>query len=79
MLSFRRTYGDTLMEQWYELEQIAHSIRLTEDSNALIWKYTSSGLYSSSSLYAIINYRGVFPTAVWSLIVVHASTVASDS
>jgi hypothetical protein len=36
----------------------------------LIWKYESNGVYSSKSLYAIINFRGVQPIylpAVWDL------------
>lgn len=36
----------------------------------MIWQFTSSGKYSSQSLYKIINFRGIKPvhvSAVWSL------------
>ena len=47
------------MEKWYALEAIAQSISVTSESDSLIWSYNSSGVYSSSSLYAITNIRGV--------------------
>lgn len=69
-LSFRRTFTPALIEQWYELEQILLGTTLSTEQDALIWKYNTSGVYSSSSLYNIINFRGIVPTfipAVWSL------------
>jgi hypothetical protein len=38
----------------------------------LVWQFQSSGIYSSQSLYAIINFRGVKPVylpSVWKIIV----------
>lgn len=58
------------MEQWYALEQIVHSTVLTDDIDAVIRKYNTSGVYSTSSLYKIINFRGILPIyvpAIWSL------------
>ena len=50
-----------MMEKWYELVEV----------DSLIWQLENVGQYStSSSLYSIINFRGVQPvfiTAVWKL------------
>lgn len=70
MLTFRRNFPPALMQKWQELEEIAFSITLSDECDSLIWKYESSGVYSSSSLYAIINFGGVMPIyipAVWNL------------
>jgi hypothetical protein len=67
---FRRTFTEDMMAQWYELLEIAKTISFSQDEDQLIWQYNSSGVYSSSSLYAIINFRGVKPIylpAVWKL------------
>lgn len=40
------------------------------EEDTLIWQYESKGIYSSKSLYAIINFRGVQPVflpAVWNI------------
>jgi hypothetical protein len=58
------------MQQWYDLESIAGSIIYTTYIDALIWQYASGGIYSSSFLYAIINFGGLTPIyipAVWNL------------
>jgi hypothetical protein len=34
---------------------------LSDESGALVWCYESSGVYSSHSFYAIVNFRGVRP------------------
>jgi hypothetical protein len=60
------------MEQWYALEAIAKSICLSDETDSLIWQYNSSGVYSASSLYAIINYRGITPIfipVVWKIVI----------
>ena len=49
-LSFRRNFSDILMEQWFQLEEIAKSITFTAELNALIWQLDNKGKYSSSSL-----------------------------
>jgi hypothetical protein len=46
------------MNQWYELLEIASPISFSQDEDQLIWQYNSSGVYSSGSLYAIINSGG---------------------
>lgn len=56
-ITFRRSVTPQMMEKWYELVEIAKSI-------------TFSGVYSTSSLYSVINFWGVQPVhipAVWKL------------
>jgi hypothetical protein len=60
-MTFRRNFSSTLMQQWYDLESIATSIIFTTDIDDLLWQYESGGVYSSSSLYAVINFGGVTP------------------
>ena len=60
------------MESWYELEQILLGVVFTESDDALIWQHENKGVYSTSSLYSIINFRGVIPVfipSIWSLLV----------
>lgn len=35
--TFQRTFSDRLMSQWFDLENIARSIRLEYQYNSLIW------------------------------------------
>jgi hypothetical protein len=71
-LTFRRIFSDRLMEQWYKLEQIYTRISFSSECDSLIWTYTASGTYTSSSLYKIITFRGITPLyipSIWSLMV----------
>jgi hypothetical protein len=56
--TFRRTFTDELMAQWLEILEIAKEINFNDSPDQLIWKYESNGVYSSKSLYAIVNFRG---------------------
>jgi hypothetical protein len=47
------------MDLWLELVQIAESIRFSDEPDAFIWKYNSSGRYSVQSLYGIVNDTGL--------------------
>jgi hypothetical protein len=49
------------MAQWLEILEIAREINFNDSPDQLIWKYESIGVYSSKSLYAIVNFRGVQP------------------
>jgi hypothetical protein len=56
------------MQRWYDLRSIAESLHLSVEEDAVIWKFDSKGVYSVSSLYAIVNFRGIMPVhipAVW--------------
>jgi hypothetical protein len=38
-----------IMQQWYELKQIANSVSFVEEDDSIIWQYNSSGKYSVQS------------------------------
>ena len=68
--SFRRSVSPSLMNMWYEILAIAGSIVFSTDPDAIVWKFTSNGIYSVQSLYAVVNFRGVkpiHPPAIWEL------------
>jgi hypothetical protein len=50
-----------MMVQWQELLAIAETIVLNSDEDQLIRSYETNGLYSSKSMYALVNFRGVTP------------------
>jgi hypothetical protein len=55
-----------MMEMYPVVEQVS----LNDDSDALIWCYEKSGVYSSHSCYSVISYRGVKPVyipSIWSV------------
>lgn len=58
-ITFRRCVDERLLHQWLDLLSIARSIILVDEDDALIWKLISNGEYTSSSLYAVVNFRGV--------------------
>jgi hypothetical protein len=69
-LSFRRCFDDKLLMQWGELKAIVQQLQLTDEPDQMVWKLSSTGVYSSQSLYAVVNFRGikqVFVPAVWKL------------
>jgi hypothetical protein len=37
---------------------VVENVRLTEESDALIWCYNKTGIYSTQFFYNIINYKG---------------------
>lgn len=68
--TFRRGVDNRQMNLWLEIVQLASTITFSNDEDALIWRFTSNGVYSSQSLYKIINFRGILPVyvpAVWNL------------
>lgn len=69
-LNFRRNFDEKMLESWFELEEITKSINYKPGGDALVWVYNSNGVYSTQSLYTIINFRGVQPVfvpAVWKI------------
>ena len=62
--------GHRLMRQWLEVVQIASTIDLSDDEDAMIWQFSSSGTYSSQPLYKLIAFRGITPVyvpSIWDL------------
>ena len=69
-LTFRRNFSTALMEQWFHMMEVVRSVVFTEENDALIWQLENKGKYSTSSLYHVINFRGVqpiYPLVVWAL------------
>lgn len=69
-LTFRRSVDQNFLLRWYDLVHIAESIQLSNEEDSLVWKFESKGIYSVSSMYAIVNFRGITPTyvpSVWKI------------
>jgi hypothetical protein len=68
--TFRRTFCEEIMVQWQELLVIVNTVNFSEDEDQLIWQYETNGVYSSRSMYSLVNFRGVQPVflpPVWKL------------
>jgi hypothetical protein len=68
--TFRITVDRRLFDLWKEVLGIASSLKLSSEEDEPVWQYNSSGIYSSQSLYRVINCRGimhVFILVVWKL------------
>ena len=55
---------------WLEVVQLASTISFSDEEDSLIWQFNSHGVFSSQSLYKVINFRGISPVfvpAVWAL------------
>jgi hypothetical protein len=55
---------------WEELLSIASTICLSHEEDEMAWQFHSSGVYSSHSLYRVINFRCMMPVylhVVWKL------------
>jgi hypothetical protein len=66
----RRTVSENLYRVWQEVVQIASTINFSSEEDALVRKFTSNGIYTSQTLYKIINFRGikpVFSSSIWDL------------
>jgi len=70
MLTFRRTVSEQGMNLWWELVNLMSEVTLSEEEDQIIWAYSSSRKYSVQSLYAVVNFRGIFPvfvSSIWKL------------
>jgi hypothetical protein len=70
--TFRRTVDRRVLNLWYKLQEIASSIKFSEEPDSIVWKFNSNGRYSVKSLYAVVNDRGVrhiFSPVMWKIIV----------
>ena len=52
------------MNMWYDLLSIAETINLHDETDQIMWSFSSTGKFSVQSLYAVINHRGVTPVFV---------------
>jgi hypothetical protein len=57
--TFRRCVDRRLLLMWKELVGLVFKIESIDEEDALVWQFQSSGIYSSQSLYVVINFRGV--------------------
>jgi hypothetical protein len=62
-ITFRRCFDHHLMLQWFEILQIAQTLHLSSESDALVWKFEPSGVFSVKSMYAMIIFRGIVPVS----------------
>jgi hypothetical protein len=44
-----------MMVQWQEHLVIANTIIFSDDEDQLIWRYETNGVYSSSTMYNLVN------------------------
>ena len=65
--SFRRNVSEALYKSWLEVVELMSTIQLIDEEDEMVWQFSTSGIYSSQSLYKVINFRGIKP--------VHVSTV----
>jgi hypothetical protein len=59
-----------MMRTWEEIVQLASTISFSGTQDEMVWTFNSNGVYSSQSLYKVIDFRGIKPIhtpAVWSL------------
>jgi hypothetical protein len=59
--AFRRCVDIRLYSMWQELLSIASTICLNDKEDEMVWQFHSSRIYSSHSLYKVVNFRGVMP------------------
>jgi hypothetical protein len=68
--TFRRSVDERLFSLWEEIVSLASTVEFSEEEDSMIWIFSSNGIYSSQSLYRVINNRGVLPVyepSVWKL------------
>jgi hypothetical protein len=61
-----------IFQLWGEVVSIASAIEFSEKDDELVWQLNLVVVYSSQSLYSVINFRGVQPVfipAVWKLLI----------
>jgi hypothetical protein len=57
--TFMRCVDVRLFNLWEELVNLATTIEFSHEEDALVWQFQSSGVYSSQSLYSVINFKGL--------------------
>jgi hypothetical protein len=57
--TFRRSVNEELYQIWLDVVELVSILRLTNEEDEMIWLFNTSGVYSSQSLYKVINFRGI--------------------
>jgi hypothetical protein len=68
--TFRRNMSEDLYQSWLDIVELVATIQFSEEEDEMVWHFNSNGVYSSQSLYKVINFRGIQPvhvSAVWHL------------
>jgi hypothetical protein len=55
----RKCVDRRLFDIWEELVNLVGTIERSDGEDELIWQIQSNEVYSSHSLYSVINFRGV--------------------
>jgi hypothetical protein len=62
--------SEEMYQSWLDIVELVSTVQFSEDEDEMVWNFNTSGVYSSQSLYRVINFRGittVHVSAVWSL------------
>jgi hypothetical protein len=57
--TFIRNVSEEFYQDWLDVVQLVSTINLNNDEDEMIWVFNSAGIYSSQSLYKVINFRGI--------------------
>jgi hypothetical protein len=57
--TFRRNFSSEMYQNWLDIVELVSTIRFTDEEDDMIWHFSSNGVYSSQSLYKVINFRGI--------------------
>lgn len=55
--TFRRKFSSEMYQTWLEIVELVATIQLTNEEDDMVWHFSSNGIYSSQSLYKVINFR----------------------
>ena len=48
-----------MYQNWLDIVELVYTIQFIDDEDDMIWHFSSNGVYSSQSLYRVINFRGI--------------------
>ena len=60
-INFRRCFSQDMMQSRNALFGCIKTIPLSDALDKLVWNYDARGIYSLSSFYKIVHFRGVIP------------------
>jgi hypothetical protein len=65
--TFQRSVSEELYHVWLDVVELVSTLRLTNEEDGMIRLFNTSRVYSSQSLYKVINFRGIKTVHVPSL------------